>query len=270
MSQAHVGPDRGSTTGMPRWVKVIGITVVVVALVVISLMLSGAGAKHAKPHIPSGAPTPPSLVAGIPVVLAVLVVAAAVGVLVSRLITMTPRLRKFALTAHVTSSVGWLGAAAVLLAFGVAEWTSQDAQMVRAAILGMAVTAWFVAVPFSLASLLTGLVSSLGTPWGLFRYYWVVLKLLINVSTAIIWLLYAMELSYFADVVSTLPNADLGQWRNPSPMLHGGGALLMLLVATVLGVYKPRGMTQYGRRKQHEQGEFEFPAAHLSEGNSYH
>jgi hypothetical protein len=31
------------------------------------------------------------------------------------------------------------------------------------------------------------------------------------------------------------------------------GVLLLLLVATVLAVYKPRGMTRYGARKQHEQ-----------------
>jgi hypothetical protein len=34
-----------------------------------------------------------------------------------------------------------------------------------------------------------------------------------------------------------------------------GAALLVVLVATVLTVYKPRGMTRYGRRKQHEQRE---------------
>jgi hypothetical protein len=36
---------------------------------------------------------------------------------------MTPRLRKFALTAHVTSSVGWLGAVAAFLALAVAGLT---------------------------------------------------------------------------------------------------------------------------------------------------
>jgi hypothetical protein len=35
-------------------------------------------------------------------------------------------------------------------------------------------------------------------------------------------------------------------------VLHAGGALLLLLVATTLAVYKPRGMTRYGQRKQHE------------------
>ena len=70
--------------------------------------------------------------------------------------TMRPRLRKFALTAHVTSSVGWLGAVAGFLAPAVAGLTSQDAQMVRAAYLAMDLTTWFVIVPLSLASLLTG------------------------------------------------------------------------------------------------------------------
>jgi len=40
--------------------------------------------------------------------------------------------------------------------------------------------------------------------------------------------------------------------RTSSPVLHAAAALLLLLVATVLAVYKPRGMTRYGQRKQHE------------------
>ena len=36
-------------------------------------------------------------------------------------------------------------------------------------------------------------------------------------------------------------------------MLHAGAALLLLLVVTTLAVYKPRGMTPYGWRKQHEE-----------------
>ena len=79
--------------------------------------------------------------------------------------TLTPRLRKLALTAHVTSSVGWLGAVAVFLALGIAGLTSQDAQMVRAAYLTMDWAGWFVLVPLAVASLLTGLVQSLGTQW---------------------------------------------------------------------------------------------------------
>ncbi|UUZ65482.1 hypothetical protein LP417_13840 [Polaromonas sp. P1-6] len=89
---------------------------------------------------------------------------------------MTPRLRKFVLTAHVTASVGWLGALAVFLAHALASLLSEDAQMVRAASLAMGVAAWFVILPLSLASLITGLVQALGTSWGLFRHYWIFLN----------------------------------------------------------------------------------------------
>jgi hypothetical protein len=51
----------------------------------------------------------------------------------------------------------------------------------------------------------------------------------------------------------TLSGADLLGLRNPSPVVHAGGALLLLLVAATLSVYKPRGMTRYGQRKQREQ-----------------
>src|SRR5260221_12529239 len=50
---------------------------------------------------------------------------------------MTPGLRKFALTLHVTSSVGWFGAVAGFLALAVAGVTSQDAVTVRTAYLAM-------------------------------------------------------------------------------------------------------------------------------------
>ncbi len=168
--------------------------------------------------------------------------------------TMTPRLRKFALTAHVTSSVGWLGAVAGFLALAVAGLTSQDAQMVRAAYLAMELTGWFVIVPLSVASLLTGLVQSLGTKWGLFRHYWVLVKFLITIFATIVLLLHTQPISYIAGVAAetTLSSADLREPRIQMVVAAGAG-LLVLLVATTLAVYKPRGMTRYGQRKQHEQ-----------------
>jgi hypothetical protein len=167
---------------------------------------------------------------------------------------MTPRLRKLALTAHVTSSVGWLGAVAGVLALALVGLTSQDIQIVRAAYLAMELIGWFVLVPLALASLVTGLLQSLGTTWGLFRHYWVLFKLLINVSAMVVLLMYMQTLSYLAGVAAetTLSNDDLGVLRTPSVVLHSVLALLLLLVATVLAVYKPQGMTRYGARQRHE------------------
>ena len=166
--------------------------------------------------------------------------------------TMPPRLRKVALTAHVTSSVGWLGAVVVFLALAVVGLTSQDAQTVRGAYLVMEPAAWFVLVPLAFASLLTGIVQSLGTMWGLFRHYWVLLKLLITVFATIVLLIYMQTFRFMAGVAAD-PSADLGAVRNASPGLHAALALLVLLVATGLAVYKPRSRTRFGRRKLQEE-----------------
>ncbi len=168
--------------------------------------------------------------------------------------TMTPSLRKFALTAHVTSSVGLLGSIAAFLALAVAGLTSQDAQIVRAAYLAMDLTARFVIVPLAFASLLTGLIQSLGTPWGLFRHYWVLAKLLLTIFVTIVLLIKMELISYAARLAAEtiLSRADL-RAAGVELAVHAAGGLLVLLVPAALSIYKPWGLTPYGRRKQHEQ-----------------
>ena len=89
---------------------------------------------------------------------------------------MTPRVRKLTITAHVAFSVGWLGAVAAFLALSIAGLTSQDAEVVRGAYLSMNLISRFVVIPMSFGALAIGLLQALGTPWGLFRYYWIVTK----------------------------------------------------------------------------------------------
>ena len=168
--------------------------------------------------------------------------------------TMTPSLRKFALTAHVTSSVGLLGSIAAFLALAVAGLASEDAQIVRAAYLAMDLTARFVIVPLAFASLLTGLIQSLGTPWGLFRHYWVLAKLLLTVFVTIVLLIKMELISYAARLAAEtiLSRADL-RAAGIELAVHAAGGLLVLLVPAALSIYKPWGLTPYGRRKQHAQ-----------------
>jgi hypothetical protein len=116
--------------------------------------------------------------------------------------TMTPRLRKFALTAHVTFSVGWLGTVAGFQALAIVALTSREPETVRGSYLAMELTGWYVIVPFCLASLVTGLVMSLGTPWGLFRHYWVLVKFLITVVAALILFGFTQTLSSLGDLVA--------------------------------------------------------------------
>lgn len=165
--------------------------------------------------------------------------------------TMTPGLRKFALSVHLTFSVGWIGAVIAYLALGVAAVTSQEAQTVRAAWIAMELTGWYVIVPLAFASLLTGLVMSLGTKWGLFRHYWTLISLVLTVFATTILLLHMPDVSAIADVAREADEASLG--RLGGDLLHPGVGLLVLLVIQVLNVYKPRGLTRYGWRKQQEE-----------------
>lgn len=169
---------------------------------------------------------------------------------------MKPSLRKFALTAHIVLSVGWLGAVVAYLALAVVGLTSRDAQMVRAAYLSMEAIGWFVIVPFSLATLLAGLVESLGTSWGLFRHWWVLVKFLLTTGATIILLRHMQAVTQMAAVAAEMSlSATDFRAQRIQLVVHAGGGLLVLLAASVLSVYKPWGMTPYGQRKQHERRE---------------
>lgn len=168
--------------------------------------------------------------------------------------TMTPGLRKFALTAHIVSSIGWAGALAAFLALAVAGLTSPDAATVRMAYVANGLITWYVIVPLALASLLTGIVQALGTPWGLFRHFWVVIKLVIVAAATFMLLVKTGPIGYIADRAAegTLSATDL-MGLKISILAHAVGGLLVLLWAAALGIYKPRGPTRYGWRKHQEQ-----------------
>ena len=166
---------------------------------------------------------------------------------------MTPNVRNLALTAHVATSVGWLGAVMVFLALAVVGLSSADAQLARAAYLAMGVAGWYVIVPLCLASLATGIVQSLASKWGLFRHYWVVIKLVLTVFATGLLLLHTSVIDQMAEIAASgeLSGTD-HRGMQAQLVFDACAALAVLLVATVLAVYKPRGMTRFGRKKQGE------------------
>ena len=170
---------------------------------------------------------------------------------------MTPQLRRFALTAHIAASVSWLGAVAAFLALAVAGLTSDDVQMVRAAYLASESITWLVIVPLAFGALLTGLGVSLGTSWGLFRHYWVLVKFMLTILVTLLLLLHTQPIGRLAALAreTTVFSGDVGQLQIQL-VGDAGAALLALLVNVTLSVYKPEGMTAYGRRKQQNQRQF--------------
>jgi hypothetical protein len=159
-----------------------------------------------------------------------------------RIRVMTSRLRKFVLTSHVTFSVGWLGAVAAYLALAGIGMTTSDNEMARAAYRSMEVIGLGVIVPCSLAALLSGLVQSLGTEWGLFRSYWIVAKLSLTVVATMVLLVHLPAVTRMARIaVSTSFAAGDFAGLRIQLVVHAVGGLLVLLTTTALSVYKPWG-----------------------------
>ena len=145
--------------------------------------------------------------------------------------------RKLLLTVHVGASVSVLGADLVLLALGIASVGGADPVTIYPA--ASLVATWLVA-PLALTALACGLALGLLTPWGLFTYWWVTIKL------AIVAVLTGAVLSVLVPALGATADAVTG----PTPRLLGAGARLplliapatastLLLIALALAIFKP-------------------------------
>jgi len=167
--------------------------------------------------------------------------------------TMPPRLRKFALATHLTCSVGWLGAVAAYLVLDITVATSQDAQVVRGTWMAMDLIVSSAIVPLAFVSLVTGLAMSLGTKWGLFRHWWVVVSLVLTILAILVLQMEAGLISRMAGIAADSTTSDEALLALLPTLVHSVGGLVVLLLIQVLNVYKPQGLTPYGWRKQQEE-----------------
>jgi hypothetical protein len=108
----------------------------------------------------------------------------------------------------------------------------------------MELMGWFVIVPFSVASLLSGVIQSLGTQWGLFRHYWVIAKLSITVGASLLLMLHMQVVSSIALAASSDAAASSHvQSARMQVVADAGAAVIVLLLAVALSIYKPAGRT---------------------------
>jgi hypothetical protein len=166
---------------------------------------------------------------------------------------MSQRVRKVALAIHLSCSVGWIGAVVAYLALDLAVATSSDPQLVRGAWIAMGVVVASVIVPLALTTLVTGLVMSFGTKWGLVRHWWVLISLLLTILATLVLLPEAGMVSRIAALAAEPFTSDAEVLGYPPTLLHSVGGLVVLLLVQVLNVYKPQGLTPFGWRKQEEE-----------------
>ena len=152
----------------------------------------------------------------------------------------SPALRRAVLLAHVTTSVGLIGAVAAFLALAVIGATTDSPALANAAYIAMSAVTWPVILPLAAAALLIGIVQSLGTAWRLFLHYWVILKLIL---TTLSLLVLALQLTTINALAVAAQAGDLTGLENGrhAMILHSAGGLIVLILITLLSIYKPRG-----------------------------
>jgi hypothetical protein len=120
----------------------------------------------------------------------------------------------------------------------------------------MAAISLMLAIPLVFGSLLTGLVMGFGTPWGVFRYYWVVAKLALVIAIILTG-------SFFVgpgtekladDAAAGLEGSALGDTRWQIA-IAGATNIVFMLVAIILAVFKPWGRIHLGRHSRKDESE---------------
>ncbi|MGP3927946.1 hypothetical protein [Streptomyces sp. 8N616] len=153
-----------------------------------------------------------------------------------------PRARKFVLTCHVTVAVGWLGAEVAQFILGLVGLFTGNPELVRATRLVMELLGIELIAVLAWSSLLTGLLLALATPWGLLKHYWIAAKLAVNIALMLAGhFLFRHWLQHQITTPSQTVGVQLG--------IGVGTGLALLMLATVISMYKPWGKTRFARRR---------------------
>src|SRR5215207_6419536 len=140
----------------------------------------------------------------------------------------SPSMYKLLVTLHVSVSVSWLGAAFSKLVLGIVAVRTSSPQTALGLFEAMQVLS-FAYPPLAIGTIVTGVLLSLGTRWGLLSHYWVVTKLVLTVGVI------ATGIQLTERFIQRASVAD-----DALPLLVLGiGHVAMLAMATILSIYKP-------------------------------
>ncbi|MFF5533019.1 DUF2269 domain-containing protein [Streptomyces cinerochromogenes] len=156
--------------------------------------------------------------------------------------------RRASLVVHVAASASWLGLTLGLLALGVTATTTGSAVTAGASVRAMKLFADWLLLPLAFFTFLSGVLLSVGTPWGLARHRWVSTKfwLTLAATAATAFALRPGLDSAVADI--TADTAAGGPPPGPGDLLPGPVvSLSAYLFMTVISVLKPWGLTRRGR-----------------------
>ncbi|MGI5167970.1 hypothetical protein ACQEU3_26830 [Spirillospora sp. CA-253888] len=158
--------------------------------------------------------------------------------------------RKATLIVHIIAAGAWIGID-VIVAVLVVTGRFGASEEVRG--LAYRSLATFVVWPMlisALLSLATGLLLGLGTRWGLLRYWWVAVKLVLNLVLCVLIVLALQPGMEEVGEYGRALGAGAAEPREVSDLFYPPAvSLTALTIATVLAVAKPWGRIRRPRAK---------------------
>lgn len=159
-------------------------------------------------------------------------------------VKLTRPARRATLVVHVAVSACWLGLTLGLLALGITATTTGSAVTVEASVRAMKLFADWLLLPLAFLTFLSGLVLSLGTPWGLAKHRWVYTKFWLTLATMTATV-FALRPGVNSAVAAVSAGSSL---PDVSEVLAGPIVSLSAYVfMTVISVLKPWGPTRRGQ-----------------------
>jgi hypothetical protein len=153
------------------------------------------------------------------------------------------RTRQLLVFAHVALSLGWMGAGAANVVLAMTAGYTATPEVRRVCYHMIERIDAYLVIPGAFGALVSGLVLSAVTPWGLTRYWWVLVKLVLTVAVIVYstfgvgaWVEQSILATTAADVESPVAG----------PLAYG--ALLNIvafLLMTWVSVAKPWGTTPW-------------------------
>lgn len=160
------------------------------------------------------------------------------------------RWRTATLIVHIVAAGAWIGIDVIVAVLVSAGWFAGDVEVRSLAYQALATFVVWPMLTAGLVSLLTGLVLGLGTKWGLIRYWWVAVKLVLNLVLCTLIVLVLQPgmgevATYGRDLLTGAPDAS----RVSTLFFPPAVSLSTLTIATVLAVAKPWGRTRTTRAR---------------------
>jgi uncharacterized membrane protein len=155
--------------------------------------------------------------------------------------------RRAVLIVHIAAAGPWLGIDVVMAVFVATALFTDDVAVRASSFQALEMFAFWPLLVSGLVCLVSGIVLGLGTRWGVVRYWWVAVKLALNVLLTVLV------------IVALRPGLRdaaerAGRWFAGEPVALAVGDLVFppivsstaLLIAITLSVVKPRGRIRRG------------------------